>query len=338
MTRTLLISSFLCSALMIGCGDDGKAQTTTNGPTGSPTGSEDGDDTSGTGGGSNPTTGNTTPPDGTDTTNGNTTPPGGTTTSAGSDTDPGMTEAGTTCGFICPGESTGMEATIKLCDVFKQDCPEGEKCSAFAEGGGSSWNATKCVPVTGEGTPGDVCKTEGGGVSGLDDCEKGGFCWDVNEMNEGICVELCGGTEAAPTCSDEQEFNCAVVNDGVLNLCLPNCDPLVQDCEGDDLCLPIGDTFVCVLDASGADTGKALDPCEFANACDKGLVCLNPSASGKCDANAGGCCMPLCDLADQQAADAGCKEVADDTSCVSLYEEGMAPPDFETVGICVVPG
>jgi len=260
----------------------------------------------------------------------------GTTADTAVDPTTGGAES-TTCGFICPEETDTAETTIKLCDVFKQDCPDGEKCAAYAEGGGGSWNATKCVPVTGEGTPGDKCATEGGGVSGLDDCQKGSFCWDVSAENVGICVELCTGTEASPVCSNEGDFNCAVVNEGVLNLCLPNCDPLVQDCGNDNLCLPINDTFVCVLDASG-DMGKALDVCEFANACDKGLVCLNPSASGQCDANAGGCCMPLCDLADPKAADEGCMAVAPDTSCVSLYEEGMAPPEFETIGICAIPG
>ncbi len=256
--------------------------------------------------------------------------PGTTTTSgAGSET----TAADDTCGFICPATE---EPSENRCDVFAQDCPEGQKCAPYAEGGGSSWNASKCVPVTGDGKPGEPCTTEGGGVSGVDDCAKGVFCWDVDDMNHGTCAELCSGTDAVPVCKDE-DATCNVTGDGVLNLCLFGCDPLVQDCQGDDLCLPIGDTFVCVLDASGEDTGKALDPCEFANACDQGLVCLNPTASSKCDANAGGCCMPMCDLADQKLSDEGCKAVADDTICVSLYEEGMAPPKFENVGICVVP-
>jgi len=240
----------------------------------------------------------------------------------------------TTCGFLCP--STEGEVGGKQCDVFAQDCPEGEKCSAYAEGGSNSWNATKCVPVTGEGTPGDVCATEGGGVSGLDNCAKGSFCWDVDEENKGLCVELCTGTEAAPVCSDEGTFNCAVVNEGVLNLCLPDCDPLVQDCVGDDVCIPVVDVFVCVLDASGADGGKQFDPCEFANACDKGLLCLNPSAAMECDPNAGGCCMPFCDLSDADA-DTSCDATAKGTSCLSLYAEGQAPPDYENVGICVLP-
>ena len=265
------------------------------------------------------------------------------TTDTGTEPEPGTTTTGSpgstttttedTCGFICETTEGPPEPG---CDVFKQNCPEGQKCAPYAEDGDSWWNATKCVPVTGDGQPGESCMTMGGGVSGLDDCAEGVFCWDVDAMNVGECVEMCSGSDAAPVCKDE-DANCAVTSEGALNLCIPSCDPLVQDCAGDDLCIPIADTFVCVLDASGADTGKALDPCEFANACDKGLLCLNPTASENCDPNAGGCCMPFCDLADQAAADAGCKAIADDTSCVSLYEAGMAPPKFETVGICVVP-
>ncbi len=333
MTRSLSVSTLLGASMLLACGDPlpvGTGGSTTTGGGESDAGQEaSGVPTSG--GSTTEASGGTTEADFSSGDPGTT---GGTTGSTGE--VPGTTfDSGSTCGFICP--TSDDEPHGYFCDVFKQDCPDGEKCTAYAEGGGSSWNTTKCVPVTGDGTPGDVCKAEGGGVSGLDDCQKGAMCWDVDDMDMGICVELCTGTEAAPVCSNEQEFNCAVVNNGVLNLCLPACDPLVQDCQGDDLCIPAGDTFVCVLDASGADTGKALDPCEFANACDKGLLCRAPTASGKCDANAGGCCMPFCDLADQMAADEGCKLVADDTSCVSLFEEGMAPPEFETVGICVVP-
>jgi len=335
MIRALVIIG-VGFAAVLACAVRPTPEDETGGSSGGTGIADGGDDTTG-GGGTTTSASNSTDP----TTTGNTTPPDS--TDGGSNpstttTDPtaATTTGEETCGFSCD-TTTGPVTTEKLCDVFKQDCPDGEKCSAYAEGGGSSWNATKCVPVQGDGQPGEPCTAQGG-VNGLDDCAKGVMCWEVDEMNQGTCVALCTGSEAAPTCPDEDNFNCAVSGDGVLNLCFPACDPLIQDCAGDDLCLPLGYTFGCVLDASGAETGKALDPCEFANACDKGLLCLQPSASGSCDANAGGCCMPFCDLADQAAADAGCKAVADDTSCVSLYEEGMAPPDFETVGICVVPG
>ena len=249
-----------------------------------------------------------------------------------------------TCGFICEGETLsdscglnadgpgdGLEWRCTLCDVFQQDCPEGFKCAAKAEGGGSSWNTTTCAPVTGDGAPGNTCTAEDG-VNGVDDCRKGAMCWDVDkETHKGICVELCTGSEAAPMCSNESAFDCAVVNEGVLNLCLPRCDPLLQDCAGDDLCIPVVDAFICVHDASG-EGGQTFGACEFTNACDAGLLCLNPSAAVECDPNAGGCCLPMCDLSDMDAVCPG-----EGQSCMPLFGDGLAPPEFVNVGICTLP-
>ena len=217
------------------------------------------------------------------------------------------------------------------CDVFKQDCDRGEKCTAFANDGGGSWNASKCVAVTGTKVPGDVCTAEGGGLTGIDDCQKGAMCWDVDQdTNLGICVALCTGTPDAPVC--DPGFACAVVNDGVLNLCLPTCDPLLQDCPGDDLCIANNDGFLCVLDASG-DLGKTNDPCEFANACDKGLVCLNTaSASSACMQDAQGCCQPFCDFSMMEP----CPNP--DQKCVQWFDPMMPiPPGLEDVGVCAIP-
>ena len=265
---------------------------------------------------------------------------GGTSTSTGSgtggatgttgSTGPDLTTGGDTCDFVC--ESTGGDTGgFAQCDLFKQDCPEGEKCSAYAEGGGSSWNATGCVPVGGDGQPGEPCTVQGGGTSGLDDCAKGVMCWGVDETDHGTCVALCTGTEAAPVCSDEENFKCATCDDCLLTLCLPACDPLSQDCAGGGLCMPVGDTFVCVFDASG-DEGQVLDPCEFANTCDAGLLCLHSSAATECDDNSAGCCLPFCDVTDPNVVCPGVGQ-----ACVSLYEEGMAPPKYEKVGICMLP-
>ena len=100
---------------------------------------------------------------------------------------------------------------------------------------------------------------------------------------------------------------------------------------GDDLCIFTGEDFVCVLDASG-DEGQVFDPCEFGNACDAGLLCRNSSVAAECDQNAGGCCLPFCDVTDPGLVCPGVGQV-----CMSLYEEGMAPPEFAKVGICEVP-
>lgn len=214
------------------------------------------------------------------------------------------------------------------CDVFAQDCADGQKCAAVAEGGGSAWNTTKCVPVTGDKVPGDPCTTEGGGVSGLDDCEKGAMCWDVDEEDHGVCVALCTGTPDMPLCDDPDQA-CAVVNEGALNLCLDTCDPLIQDCVGDDLCLPVSGTYLCVLDASG-DAGATLDPCEFQNACDRGLICLGPAAANECDQGATGCCLPMCSIASGGVDCPGAGQ-----TCLAIYEP--QPVGFEDVGYCSVP-
>lgn len=264
-------------------------------------------------------------------------PPGSATTDAtstSSGTTGGSTGAGTsTGGETCGPASTTTDGEVRPCDVFKQDCAPCEKCAAYVEGGGTSWNALKCVPVQGDDQPGDPCTAEGMGLSGFDSCAKGGRCWDVDEMGQGTCVELCMGNEAAPTCSDDENFNCATcTGECLLNLCLPACDPLIQGCTDGHVCIPVGDTFVCVVDGSGEE-GQVFDPCEFANACDKGLLCLNPSAGVECDPNAGGCCLPLCDVSDPNVV---CPGVGQE--CISLWEEGMAPPDYEKVGLCVIPG
>ncbi len=218
--------------------------------------------------------------------------------------------------------------TIGQCDPFVQDCPDGEKCAAYAEGGGSAWNSHKCVPVTGTGAAGDLCTTEGGAVSGFDDCAKGFMCWNVSAENVGYCVEQCTGTEANPTCLDTV---CTYFSNP-LWLCLPTCDPLLQDCPGTDVCVPVGGEFVCVLDASG-DGGVEGDPCEYVNSCDKGLACMNTSVSSdQCDPNASGCCMPFCEFPDEGDT---CKG---GTQCVQWYDAEMGiPPGKEDIGICVIP-
>jgi hypothetical protein len=306
--RAQILPILVCGALMFGCGDKGQDTTmTTNTPTGDSEGQSE------TGGGSSGTT-EVTP------TTGGTTVGGESGSSFIIDVD--MGQAG-------------------LCDVFAQDCPEGEKCSAFANDGGGSWNDSKCVPINeNPKQPGDVCTVEGNGVSGLDDCDLGSYCWDTDEENKGTCVELCEGSPEAPTCSDP-ETTCAIYNMGVLNLCLGQCDPLQQDCDPSDVCInnPTSPGFLCVLDASG-ENGVQHDSCMFANSCDAGLVCLNSTAANECDPDASGCCEPFCDLS-EPAPDEACWVTNGGTSngqtCQAFFEEGQAPPGFENVGACALP-
>ena len=152
----------------------------------------------------------------------------------------------------------------------------------------------------------------------------------LDEALQGTCTELCSGPPAEPVC-DDPDVSCSVSGDGVLSLCLLPCDPLQQDCAGgQDLCIPVGETFACIMDASG-DEGQVFDPCEFANVCDQGLLCLASPSATECDQSASGCCLPFCDLAD---ADLMCPGVGQ--SCLPFFEAGMAPPKLANVGICAI--
>jgi hypothetical protein len=239
----------------------------------------------------------------------------------GEDTDDGPSS------FIADPDGGGIS---NECDIWTQDCPEGEKCMPWANDGGSSWNATRCSPINDNpGQPGDECTVEGGGVSGLDDCDVASMCWDVDpETNLGVCVGFCEGSEDAPLCSNPDDA-CSITNDGVLILCLPTCDPLLQDCADGQACYPESNGFICSPDASG-EMGVYGDPCEYINVCDPGFWCANARSVPNC-VGAIGCCASYCDVTEP---DPFCEP---DTECTIWHEEGTAPPGEEDIGVCIVP-
>jgi len=238
----------------------------------------------------------------------------------------------TTLGFIEDPDGGGISFE---CDMFAQDCPPGEKCMPWASDGGGSWNATRCSMIQpNPGQPGDECEVEGSGTSGIDSCDLGSMCWDVDgETNTGTCVAMCTGDESNPLCEDPDTF-CTIANDGAIVLCLPSCDPILQDCAEGQACYPINDGFACAPDASG-EMGIYGDPCEFINVCDPGLACVNPEVVPGCS-GAMGCCSELCDLADPGGA-MQCSGQGGGQDCVPWYEEGNEPPGYEDVGICAIP-
>lgn len=226
------------------------------------------------------------------------------------------------------GSSTGPGPGA-TCIPLAQDCPAGYKCAAYATEGSPSWNEAKCVPVVGDGVDGEPCTAEG--LTGVDSCAKGYMCWNIEqETGFGTCVAQCSGTWGEPMCS-EPWTTCVFSSLAVLALCLPTCSPLLQMCEVGEMCLPsqVPNSFVCVPDASG-DEGQLFDPCEYANACDPGLVCTNPELAVECDPMAPGCCLPFCEIGSDGCPGAG-------QECLPWYMPGEAPPMLENVGICGVP-
>ncbi|MCA9711938.1 MAG: ribulose phosphate epimerase [Myxococcales bacterium] len=266
-----------------------------------------------------------TGPDTDSATSGNTNPTTGMTSGMDSGEESGGSSGNASVGFIEDPDGGGIDFE---CDLWAQDCPEGQKCMPWANDGGSAWNATRCSDVDpNPGQPGDSCTVEGNGVSGIDTCDTAVMCWDVDgETNTGTCVAMCTGDESNPSC-DDPDTSCAIANDGAIILCLPNCDPVLQDCAEGQACYPIGEIFTCAPDASG-EMGGAGDPCEYINACDAGNFCGNPAANTTTctDQGALGCCIPFCEVSNNQC-DNG-------EMCLNWYEMGMIPPGFEDTGFC----
>lgn len=227
-----------------------------------------------------------------------------------------------------PDTGDGVE-----CDIWAQDCPDGSKCMPWANDGGNSWNATKCTPL--DAAPkevGDTCTVQGSGVSGVDDCVTGAMCWGVDPTtNMGVCNAMCTGSQAEPMCPTGSF--CSITNNGVLILCLDGCDPLLQDCEGDNLCILAASEmgFICVLDASTEGEGNPGDACEFGNVCQAGNTCIDGTLIPDCTTDY--CCTEYCDI-DQANS---CAQMADGSQCVAIWEEGEGPPDWGHVGRCQLP-
>ena len=243
--------------------------------------------------------------------------------SGGSTTAASETTTGDSSGDSS-SDDTGEPTT---CDIWAQNCPADEKCSPYDNGGGDDWDALKCVPVDPMPVPvGGTCENPGSATDGLDNCDVGSMCWDVDLEGFGTCVAHCQGTPQSPTCA--AGFNC--VDSGVFTLCLPDCDPLAQDCPAGQECVYSGDAFDCFNDVSGPD-GQTFDPCDFVNACDPGLGCMNIALATECDPEAVGCCLPFCDA----SAPNSCPGVG--LECVAWYVEGQAPAGDENIGICALP-
>jgi hypothetical protein len=360
MTRGSILG--LWAALVMACGDDGIATTeddTSSDSQDDDDGDDDDDDDTFTGSSSGSATLDTSTGTATDPTTSTESSSGGDSSSgssSGSDSSSGSSSSSagedesTTTATMMESSTTVSDdedeaedddpsafimdpdfASGEECDTFTQDCPDGEKCNAWANDGGNSWNALNCFPL--DDSPdqiGDACTVEGSGVSGVDSCDIGLMCWGVDtETNIGYCIGYCQGSPADPSCADPTAL-CIFTNE-VLALCLPGCDPLLQDCQPGEGCYPVLETFVCAPDAS-VDSGAYGDTCEFINVCDPGNYCGPAESVPGC--GGGGCCTPFCDLTDGAFV---CPGSLGGQECVPFYAEGLAPPGLEDVGVCAIP-
>jgi len=231
----------------------------------------------------------------------------------GTDTQGTDTDTDTSCAFFTCNEDIPEEE--EYCDYVYELCPEGSKCSLDGD-----FYESACfdlVPMP--DMLGEPCEPSDQWPGGMDSCDYDLLCWEES------CVPFCHIGEDDFSCPSG--YHCIGCQDCALWICIPSCDPLLQDCTEGDVCIPDGDSFICALDASG-DEGTYGDPCEYANACDPGLYCLSSKYVPEC--KGAGCCTPFCDLADPSCPDEALE-------CIPWFEEGSAPPGNEDIGFCGIP-
>jgi hypothetical protein len=214
-------------------------------------------------------------------------------------------------------------AAEEQCDPFAQDCPTGEKCVPASSAGGNSLDINKCVPVTGSSAPGEPCNHDGF-PEATDDCDATGVCWALDAEGVGICHAFCTGSAEDPVCAEGS--SCLLTASDALNLCVAVCDPVAQDCSPGLGCYWANAGFSC-LGNQGAHIPLG-ELCGYINDCAFGLTCMAMEWVPDCEGPA--CCASFCDL---NLGDAQCE--APGTACVALFEEGLAPPGYEHVGVCV---
>jgi len=209
------------------------------------------------------------------------------------------------------------------CDIYGQDCPEGQKCAAL----GQNWSSLGCVPLPQfPAKLGEFCAPDGTS----DNCEAGTICQYSQVKGNYFCEPLCGCSEANPTCGENQR--CVVYNSGILPMCERLCDPLdLGSCEAGEVCIKDDWTsdFFCKQDISG-ETGVFRDQCKFANDCDPGYSCEAAEyVPGGCPEGVPFCCSPLCILDDPLCPEG--------STCIDYFGGfGLEPAQcLEDVGFCV---
>ncbi len=252
-------------------------------------------------------------------------------TVTGSSAGTSLTTSLTTSADATTGPTSCDLHQPRVCDPFAQDCCDGFKCAPLDEGDGDDyWDAMRCVALTGEGQHGAPCVAADGYFS-EDTCAIGHVCLLLDDDGAGTCLALCQGDSVSPVCDHVPDATC--VGSGGFWFCAPSCDPLLQDCPSEQVCVPAstpGEGFICVIAAESPQPEGS--GCEFNSDCALGLVCAPFDLYPSCTDSR--CCAPYCDLDE----DAACEDLSlSDAACLPWYEPGDAPAGLEKVGVCGPP-
>ncbi|MBZ5713555.1 hypothetical protein [Nannocystis pusilla] len=232
-------------------------------------------------------------------------------------------DGGTEAVFIVP------PGPPPACDVYAQDCPSGFKCTAEGPPPLDSESIT-CSPIVAEpDQAGEPCQVLVEGHFGPDTCDIGLFCDDVDpQTSTGTCAVMCQGSAGEPLC----DVGSVCLGYSEIPLCIPRCDPLVQDCPAGDSCVYAGGPgFVC-LEIHDLPANQLFEGCGDHWQCAPGLSCVAGEVAEECviGVDGPGCCSPFCDLSSPSCPGLG-------QQCRAFYEPGEAPSGLENVGVCALP-
>lgn len=197
-------------------------------------------------------------------------------------------------------QNPDASCSVSQCDVWAQDCPRGEKCSPFSSNGDGTFGGcsdSRCAPLSADPQGiGEPCTVEEGPWSGVDDCDVGAFCWNVDaQTNQGVCVAMCMGSEANPVCEDDA-LSCFQLSGSSVIACVPSCDPLAPECPAAMTCaMGLGNDYapLCISQSLNVPTGTATE-CEYPLGCGSGFACVAAASVPGCTGES--CCTPVCDL------------------------------------------
>lgn len=193
------------------------------------------------------------------------------------------------------------------CDVLAQNCKPGEKCQVMEE----SWPYVRidCAPLAEKPLQeGEDCEPPS--LPNGDPCDMGLECTEFSMKCERLCLNADGNFLC------EQDETCVEIVVGHPGLCLPSCDPLIDDCGEGRSCKFWEGSIFCIPWEDDAVYG---DPCSSPIACAEGLFCTPENSSvPNCD-SINGCCTTFCDpLADNP--NENCPDFAEGQICTPLAD------------------
>ena len=238
-------------------------------------------------------------------------------------------------------------ATAKCNPVTNTGCMPGEKCTVITDP--TTMLAVTDCAADGSVALGDPCMVDA--TSGVDNCVAKSLC------SGGNCREICGSAPNTCGASGECSQYGGLFDDVEgAGLCSPSCDPVTQDCMGEEGCFIVLATGVATCEGQNVD-GTRGEQCSGPT--DSPTACwVNGCAAGHLpflDGPAGGraLCTPFCTPLPSDSTNADANRLGDSagTACPtvswgggidsaniscrylgSIYSNVAAGP---TVGVCL---